>query len=218
MPRNKKKNYSLIDLLEHNLYEKELPDDEQEKPAEDEPDSETTEKDQERKTKDIEDIEKDDLEYDEEFSEKEVAASIKLNDNSKEGGGQIKLVDFKELSTLGSIEKILGLFKIDPKKDRGQFKDQIEISISSPIADFKSEQYVIRLMDGIGEISVYKEGGYSNTITKTGSGETMAAATDQNLSGEEEQEIDLSYMKALNFEFRQAVKNEYFSRVIARGE
>lgn len=221
------KQSSLRDLIARGLNEQE-DESSAEKEASPEPDSqdsEITQKDKDRKNKDLNDIDKDDLEYDDEFEDEDVAASFKLNDNTKKGGGQIKMVTFKRLSTISSIEDILKVFDIQPDNIEGVFENQLEITIGSPLNDFKDEQYVVRLMDGAGELSIYRKN-FDHTITKQGTGTptNMASAAQQGLGdeGEETQQtekpIDLSYLTALNYEFQQAVKNEYFSRILAKGE
>lgn len=219
---------SLRDLIARGLYEQEgdTPPENQESDAAPEPedqDSEVTQKEKERKRKDLSDIDKDDLEYDDEFEDGDVAISLKLNDNNKRGGGQIKMVTFKRLSTITAIEDMLKLFNIQPDRIEGVFENQLEITISSPLNDFKDEQYIVRLMDGAGELAIYKES-FDHTITKHGVGAptTMATAAQQGLDGQEaeqpEKPIDLSYLPALNYEFQQAVKDEYFNRILAKGE
>lgn len=200
----------LDELLESTLFEQE--------PEKDEEDVEK---------KDIEDIEKKDLggedgEDEEKPDEEDVVVAIKFDDNA-EGGGQIKLIDRKKLSSINSIESILKLFKIDPDKVPAGFKDKIEITINSPLSDFKEEEYIVTLMDKIGQIAV-RRSDFKTTITKKSAGggnlgqevQQSVGAGEEEIEKPTEKEVDLSYLPELEVEFTKAVKNEFFDRVLGR--
>lgn len=222
MPREKR--FKLSRVFKSNLYEEEdlddLEDNEEDIEDESDDDTEDTKKDKDVKNKEIKDIDKSDLEDEENVKDEDVAVSLKLNDNVEQGG-QIKLVSFKRLSTLVNIEGLLSYFDINPENVSSIFKDAMLITIQSPLNDFKNEQYIIKLMDGIGEIIIHRQD-FNNTITKMGTGATipMDQAVQQQTGDEETAEvakpIDLSYLPALNFEFKRSVKNEFFDRILAR--
>lgn len=181
-----------------------------------------SEKDQELKNKDLGDVDKDDLE-DDDIEEGDVAISVTLNDNLK-GGGKIKLVSFRQLPSLTTVEALLRLFDIDPEKTPPSFKDMLEITIRSPLADFVNQTYEIRLMDGYGELSINRPD-FNKTISKTAPGANMQQAvqaqtspegSEQPAQPEQQQQINLGYLSALNYEFRQSVKNEFFNRILAK--
>lgn len=179
------------------------------------------EKDKDTETKDIKDVEKQDLDEpeEEEPEEEEIAVSVKYNDNDQKGG-QIKLISYKRLNSLNSIESTLKLFNIDPDKVAPDFKDKIEITINSPVPDFKEEEYIITLMDKSGEISIYRSD-FKTTIEKQSTG-NLEQAVQQNIGGGEQPEtevpaetgIDLSYLPELNNVFRKTIKNEFFDRIL----
>lgn len=129
-----------------------------------------------------------------------VVVSVKLNDNTKGGSGQIKLLGLKKLGGINKIEDLIKLFDINPDNIKNVFKDRMEITIMSPLKEFKDDVYIIRLMHGIGELYIKKGDKINNTITKYGKGTT--------------EEVDLSYLDDLNLEFKQAVKNGLFDRII----
>ena len=158
----------LDELIEHTLFE--APEDEQdEKPEETEQPKNVKPKDEkEAKKKSIEQTDKDDLKDEEEPEDKEVAVSVKMN-RGAEGAGQIKLIDYQKLSSLTSIESLLKLFDIDPDKAPPGFKDKMEITINSPLKDFKEEEYNITLMDKIGQIAIRRPD-FKTTITKKSTG------------------------------------------------
>lgn len=221
MPQSRR---SLIGLISKNLYEQDEQDDQDDNlNPQDDQENQVSQKEKEKQSKNISDIDKDDLEQDDEFDESDVAVSLKLNDNTKTGGGKIKLVTFKRLTTLTKIEDILELLNVPTQNIQGVFEDQLEITIGSPLSDFKDQQYIVRLMDGAGEIAIYRGEGFNSTITKHGTGSPssdLGSAAQQGLEGEEtpEKQIDLSYLPALNYEFQQAVKDEFFNRILAKGE
>lgn len=213
-------------LLETTLFEQpeepeqEEPDTTKEKPKEVEAD-----KDQDVKKKDLADVDKKDLddeEDEEEANDEDVVVSVKLNDNV-EKGGQIKLVNSKKLTGLNSIESILKLFKIDPENVSPDFKDKIELTINSPLQDFKEHEYVLTLMDKIGQLSISRPD-FKTTITKKSKGNLQQAVQqgvgEAPAEGEEatkpEEQIDLSYLPELDSEFLRAVKNEFFDRILER--
>jgi len=212
-------------LLDNYLFEQpEEEEPEEEKPAKKDPNLSTVEKEKDVEEKDIEDVDKDDLDNEEgdETPEGDVVASIKLNNNI-EGGGQIKLIDKKKISSLTSIETILSMFKIDPENPAKGFKDKMEITINSPLSDFKEHEYVITLMDKIGQLSISRPD-FKTTITKksTGMGGNLGQAVEQGVGepGEEaekpEEQVDISYLPELDSEFLKAVKNEFFDKILER--
>lgn len=207
------KKYRLDKVLKNNL-------------SENEKDKEKTqyEKDKDVEEKDIEDVEKDDLDDEEnEIEDEEVAVSITMNAKS-DGGGKIKLVPFKNLTNLMTIENILSLFKIDPSQSDKDFENKIELTIRSPLTDFKDEKYVIRLMNGTGEITVNK-----SNLNQTFSKKSKALNTNlqqainqqvgqdqtQQEPEEEKNKVDLSYLPDLNYDFQKSVKREFFDRITA---
>lgn len=216
---NKKKSVPMSEAIDIYLFEQE-PEGQEEEPEEQETNQQTSDvaqKDKDRETKELDDIEKDDLDYDDEFEDGDVAISVKLNDNVQKGG-EIKLVSFQRLSTINKIEDLLKLFNIDQNKVADAFENQLELTIQSPLSDFENEKYIVRLMDGSGEISIQRDD-FNKTISKSGTGgANLGTATQQQLGGEEEQErqIDLTYLPALNFEFKEAVGDEFFSRILAK--
>lgn len=183
----------------------------------------TVDKEKDTKEKDLEDVEKNDLGDEEETPSGDVVASIKLN-NNVEGGGQIKLIEKNKISGLTSIENILSMFKIDPENPAKGFKNKIEITINSPLSDFKEHEYTITLMDKIGQLSISRPD-FKTTITKksTGMGGNLGQAVEQGV-GEEpeeaaekpEEQVDLSYLPELDSEFLKAVKNEFFDKILER--
>jgi hypothetical protein len=188
---------------------------------EDKPETEV-EKDKDKETKDIEDVEKQDLDEpeEEEPEEEEIAVSIKYNDNDKRGG-QIKLINYKRLSSLNSIESLLGLFDIDPENVAPDFQDKIQITINSPLSDFKEEEYIINLMDKSGEISIYRPD-FKTTIEKQSKGNLeqvvqQGTAEPGTEAAKPKKEIDLGYLPELNVVFRRTVKNEFFDRILDKG-
>lgn len=192
------------------------PDQQEDDTKDDQTANTAAEKEQELKSKDLDDVDKDDLE-DDEVEEGDVAVSIALNDNMQ-GGGKIKLVSFRQLPSLTTIESILKLFDLDPNKVPPNFKDMLELTIKSPLADFTNQIYEIRLMDGYGELSINRPD-FSKTINKTAPGANMQQAVQNQMGGEgeqPEQQINLGYLPALNYEFRQTVKNEFFNRILAK--
>jgi len=232
-----KKTYRVDKVLERNLNEQdpfpeEIDDEEDEEQKKGKQEKSKQEKEKEKEQKDISDVDKTDMEDDEDsetVEDEEVAVSITMNADAA-SGGQIKLVPFKKLSSLVSIESILRLFNIDPENIDEGFKDRLEISIKSPITDFKDEEYIIRLMDMIGEISIQKEG-FSKTLTKKSAPNTnlQQAVTQQiGTPGEEgsaeigseeetkpEKAINLDYLPDLNYDFKKSVKNEFFDRILS---
>jgi hypothetical protein len=214
----KNKAVPLSDAINKYLYEQE------DAPAEDEESDENipkesnkTSKEKEIKDQEISSIEKSDLEDDEEFEEGDVAVSVKLNNNTKTAG-EIKLIPFSRLSTMTKIEDLISLFNIEPEKISGAFEDQLAISLQSPASGFESEKYIIRLMDGLGEIVIDRDN-FHKTISKQGSGvSNLGQATQKELGGdeEEEQQVDLSYLEILNYEFKRFIKDEFFARLLQR--
>lgn len=209
------KSVPLSEALSKHLQE-ETPDEETERTETDSHEGENKEKEKEKDNINIGDIEKDDLDYDSEFEDSDVAIAIKLNNNT-DTSGEIRLVPFKRLSTISKIEDLIGLFNIDPTNMAGAFEDQLTLTIQSPLKDFEDEKYIIRLMDGMGEISINRDE-FSKTISKQGTEVTnLDQASSKGLEGEEEKkEIDLSYLEMLNYEFRRMVKDEFFSRVLTK--
>lgn len=214
-------NKRLDELINQTLYEQEPDKDEEE---EDTTDTDTKEKSQKEKDKDVDKkniskIEKKDLEDD---ATEDVVVAIKFDDN-KEEGGQIKLLDAEKLSSMTSIENILKLFDVNPDKVPEGFKDKIEITINSPLSDFKDDEYKIQLMDKIGQISI-KRPDFKTTITKKSKG-NLEQAVQQAVGGTEGEEakeekpaeqVDLSYLPELDVEFARAIKSEFFDRIIQR--
>lgn len=203
-------NINMYKAIQLYLYEQEDDDNDDEKQ-----DDTPNEKEQEVQSKDLSDVDKDDLE-DDDIEEGDVAVSITLNDNLQ-GGGKIKLVSFRRLPAISSIESILKLFDFDANNMPDTFKDMVQITIRSPLADFVNESYEIRLMDGTGEIEIERPD-LSKTISKTSpGGMNMQQAVQDQVDGEEPaQQINLGYLPELNYEFRQAVKNEFFNRILAK--
>jgi hypothetical protein len=214
-------------LLDNYLFEQpEEEEPEEESPVtKKNPNLSTAEKEKDVKEKDLEDVDKKDLGDKEEDDEEEATkgdtvASIKLNNNI-EGGGQIKLIDKNKISSLISIENILTMFKIDAENPAKGFKDKMEITINSPLSDFKEHEYVITLMDKIGQLSISRPD-FKTTITKksTGMGGNLGQAVEQGVGEEPEEaakpEVDLSYLPELNSEFLKAVKNEFFDKILER--
>ena len=219
------KKYRVDKVLKSNLNEEEL-ESEPEIDTNNRKDKKTQiEKEKEVEKKDIKDVEKDDLD-DEEYDSvdrSEVAASAILNADAS-SGGTIKLIPFQKLSSIISIESLLKLFNINPDNVESGFQDKLEITIRSPLADFKEEKYIIRLMDAIGEIYIHR-GDLDYTITKKSTGATtsLQQAVDQQINTEEpseeenqeEESIDLSYLPELNFAFKKSVKDEFFNRILS---
>jgi len=222
-------NKRLDELIAQTLYEQE--------PEEEEDDTDATKdtSDKDVKNKENKDVDKKELsnvdkkdlddEEGEETDDEEVVAAIKFDDN-KEEGGQIKLLNAEKLSSMTSIENILKLFKIDPEKVPEGFKDKMEITINSPLSDFKDDEYKILLMDKIGQISI-KRPDFKTTITKKSKGNLGQEVQNQMGGGEEvpgaegaeekpAEEVDLSYLPELDTEFARAVKNEFFDRILQR--
>jgi hypothetical protein len=210
-------------LIENTLYEQPEEETPEEEEGDKEPEETGAEKEQEKDTKDIKDVEKSDLDDEEEEPEdEEIAVSIKFNDND-EKGGDIKLVSYRRLSAINSIESILKLFDIDPNNIPADFKDKIEITINSPVADFKDEEYKITLRDKSGEVSVYRPD-FKTSIEKQS--KTPLGQAVQQAVGEpgaeapappEKPPIDLSYLPELETVFRRTVKNEFFDRILDKG-
>lgn len=215
------KNKQLDKVLTNTLYEE--PEDISTDDKEDSDKNTEVEKDQEKKTKNIKDVDKEDLEDKEvDPDNEEVAVSIKLNDND-DAGGSIKLISYKRLGAMNSIESLLKLFDIDPEKVSSTFKDRLEITINSPISDFKDQEYKISLMDKTGEISINRPD-FKTSIEKH-STVPMGQAVQQSV-GEpgieqttepEEESIDLGYLPELNLVFRRTIKNEFFDRILEKG-
>jgi hypothetical protein len=124
---------------------------------------------------------------------------------------------------LVNIAAVLKLFNNDPDDVDNDFKDRLELTIKSPLSSFKDEEYTIRIMDKIGEISVNRKG-FNKTISKKSNpanNTNLQQAVDQQISGEEEQgqeepeteRIDLSYLPDLDYEFKKIIKNEFFDRI-----
>lgn len=215
-----KKTYRIDRVLEGNLNEQDVDPDEENK-EEKEPKKSKYEKDKETERKDIEDVDKDDLEDEEKsdtIEDEEVAVAITKNAMNNE----IKLISFKRLSSLVSIESILKLFNINPNKVESGFEEKMEISIKSPLPDFSDQEYKIRLMDKIGEISIKKEG-FNQTLTKKSPATTtlQQAVTQQvgdETAAEKESEktetVNLDYLPDLNYDFKKSIKNEFFDRII----
>jgi hypothetical protein len=217
----------LDELITQTLYEQD--------PEEEEDDTDTSDKDAKNKEKD-KDVDKkelssvdkkdlDDEEGNETDDDEEIVAAIKFDDN-KEEGGQIRLLNAEKLSSMTSIENILKLFKIDPENVPQGFKDKMEITINSPLSDFKDDEYKILLMDKIGQISI-KRPDFKTTITKKSKGNLGQEVQNQIGGGEEvpgaegaeekpAEEVDLSYLPELDTEFARAVKAEFFDRILQR--
>jgi hypothetical protein len=176
--------------------------------------------DEDLEKKDMKDIDKDDLDQEETPEGADIAVSIKINDNV-EKGGKIKLIDRKKLTGITSIESILKLFDVDAEKVPEGFKDKMEITINSPLGDFKDQEYIITLMDKIGQLSISRPD-FKNTITKKSKGNleqaVQAGVGEQPAETEQEPEeqIDLSYLPELESEFLRAVKSEFFDRILER--
>lgn len=194
---------TLNELINKSLYEE---------------DNEPNTDDQELASKDLSDVDREDLE-DTEVEEEDVAVSVKLNKNVDKSG-QIELVDYTTLSTLNSIESILDLFDIKTEDIHKLFEKQLVLTIQSPIRDFKDEKYIIRLMDGMGQITIERED-LHKTIEKKGTGQstTMDQAVQQQVSGEEgtqepQEQIDISYLDTLNYEYKRFIKDEFFERIL----
>lgn len=192
--------------------------DDEETNQKDDPAGDTAaEKDSDLKNKNISDVEKDDLE-DDDIEQGDVAVSITLNDNLRDGG-KIKLVSFRQLPSLSSVESILKLFDFDSNNVTPEFKNVLEITIKSPLPDFSDEMYEIRLMDGSGEISISRPE-FNKTISKTAPGSNMQQAVQSQVGPEGEQQtepqVNLGYLQALNYEFRQSIKNEFFNRILSK--
>lgn len=213
-------------LIEGTLYEQpEEPDLDDEEEKDKEPDDTESEREKEKDTKDIKDVEKDDLDDEEEEPEdKEIAASVKLNDNDQQGGG-IKLISYQRLGSLTTIESLLELFDIDSENVGPEFKKRLELTINSPVSDFKDHEYKISLMDKAGEISINRPD-FKTSIEKQ-STVPMGQAVQQAVGepgveqGQPEQPeqpaIDLSYLPELNTVYRRTIKNEFFDRILEKG-
>lgn len=199
----------------------EAPDDDQD--IEDEPEETEAEKEKEAETKDLKDMDDDDLEAtdDEEPEDEEIAASIKLNNNDQKGG-DIKLISYGRLSSLNTIESLLELFDIDPNNVADIFKNRLELTINSPVSDFKDQEYKISLMDKAGEISINRPD-FKTSIEKQSTSQ-MGQAVQQAVGepgAEPEQQaqppVDLNYLPELNIVFRRTIKNEFFDRILEKG-
>ena len=210
-------------LIEGNLYEQPEDADADLDDENDEPSDTEAEREQEKDTKDIKDVDKDDLDdEDEEPEDEEVAASIKFNNNDQKGG-DIKLISYGRLGSLNSIESILELFDIDPDNVAEDFKNRIELTINSPLSDFKDQEYKITLADHTGEISINRPD-FKTSIEKQ-STTPMGQAVQQAVGepGAEqapqpaEKGIDLGYLPELNTVFRRTIKNEFFDRILEKG-
>lgn len=213
-------------LIERTLYEApEEPDlDDEEKDKE--PEETEAEKDKEKDTKNIKDVDQDDLDDEDadEPEDEEIAASVKLNDNDQEGGG-IKLISYRRLGAFNTIESLLDLFDIDTEAVPKDFKDRIELTINSPVSDFKDQEYKIVLMDKAGEISINRPD-FKTSIEKQ-STVPMQQAVQQSVgepgteTAEPEQPeqpaIDLGYLPELNTVYRRTIKNEFFDRILEKG-
>lgn len=219
---NKKR---LDKLLESTLFEQ--PEDDIEDSEEDKEEKTKSEKDTERKTKEIKDIDKEDVEDDNDDDEatedEEIAVSVKLNDNDR-AGGDIKLINFKRLNTFNTIESLLEIFDIDPDEIAGDFKNKIEISIKSPVDDFKDEEYKIILRDRSGEIAIDRPNLKTSIEkqSKTPMGQAVQQATAEPgveteiQPAESEAQADLSYLAELNPVFTKTIKSEFFDRILRK--
>jgi len=208
-----KKNVPLSAAIDKYLFEEDM--DEPDNNIKKEPEGEASKKEKEKDDANISDLEKNDLNYDDEFEDQDVAISVKLNNNSDKAG-EIKLIPFKRLSTLSKIEDLIALFNIKPEEISGTFGDQMTLTIQSPLNDFEDEKYTIRLMDGIGEITIFRSE-LNKTVTKQGT-ETanLNQAAEKGLEGEKEKQVDLSYLKMLNYEFKRLIKDEFFTKVLSK--
>jgi len=207
-------------ILTNTLYEEE-PDTEEDDDQEDQ--DTQLDKDKEKETKNIKDVEKDDLEDDDDQPiDDEIAASIKLNDNDQKGGS-IKLISYKRLESMNSIESLLALFDIDPENVSSTFKNRLELTINSPVSGFKDETYKISLMDKTGEISINRPN-LKTTIEKHSTTQ-MGQAVQQSVGepGVDQQEpaeqesINLEYLPDLNLVYRRTIKSEFFDRILNKG-
>lgn len=209
-------------LIENTLYEQPEDLDVENKDKEPEETETEVEKEKEKETKDIKDIDKDDLDAEEDEPEdEEVAASVKLNDNDQKGG-DIKLINYKRLGSLNTIESLLKLFDIDTENVPADFKDRIELTINSPATDFKDQEYKITLMDKSGEISINRPD-FKTSIekqSKVSMGQAVQQAVGEPGAESEQQAqppIDLSYLPELNSVYRRTIKNEFFDRILEKG-
>jgi hypothetical protein len=244
------KKVRLFDAIESNLYdkklkyvvEKEKPKDEPEKetieeqdeaaaPGEeekpenepkkkkksskDEPDPEEDQKD--REEKELGDIDKDDMEDDEKPDKGETVISSNLN-------GKIKFLDAEEASDIFNIESILTLYKIeDPSNIDPRYGKKIEITLKSPLSDYRDYKYVVKLMEAIGEVQVFRPG-FNQTFQAKAPLQTMAGAAQQQLepgATEAPQEVEqpqglniTGYLDELNRLFQNLVKKEFFDRIL----
>lgn len=214
-------------LLESTLFEQpeDNTEDSEEDSEEDDEEKTKSEKDTERKTKEIKDIDKEDVEDeedDEATGDEEIAVSVKLNDNDRTGG-DIKLINFKRLNTFNTIESLLEIFDINPDEVAGDFKNKIEISIKSPVADFKDEEYKVILRDRSGEIVINRPDLKTSIEkqSKTPMGQAVQQATAEpgveaeTQPIESEAQADLSYLAELNPVFTKTIKSEFFDRLLS---
>ncbi len=117
---------------------------------------------------------------------------------------------------MNSIESLLKLFNLSADQNPEPFKNMVQLTIRSPLADFTDEVYEIRLMDGNGEISIQRPE-LNTTISKKSATMNMQQAVQGQMGGEEETPpANLGYLPELNYEFRQAVKNEFFNRILSK--
>jgi len=232
------------DVLNANLTEAEVEPEIKKKKQDDEKDSEKIKDQDDRKEKDISDLDKDDMDDEEARpDEEDVAVSITMNDNVDKGG-QIRFVNFTKLATLTSIEACLKLFKIDPDNVDKAFDDMLQLTFRSPIKDFSEEEYEVKLMDMLGEITVHRPD-YNTTITKKSVDITppeepttdLNQTVQNNVAGQQENPeagennenppeeqppvknteeggINLDYLNELDDVFRKVVYNEFFNRIL----
>jgi hypothetical protein len=171
---------------------------------------------QERKEKDIGDIERDDM-VDEKPDEGETVVSINLN-------GKIKFLDAREISDIFNVESILQLYKIDdPSNIDEKYGKKIEITMNSPLSDYRDYKYTIKLMEAIGEIQVFRPG-FSQAFQAKAPLQNMAGAAQQQLQPgaqgaetgvEEKRGLNISgYIDELNGLFATLVKQEFIDRIL----
>ena len=199
--------------------EEEKPEDEpkkkKKKSSKNEPDPEEGQKD--REEKELGDIDKDDMEDDEKPDKGETVISSNLN-------GKIKFFDAEEASDIFNIESVLSLYKIeDPANIDPRYGKKIEITLKSPLSDYRDYKYVVKLMEAIGEIQVFRPG-FNQTFQAKAPLQTMAGAAQQQLAPgaegappevEQPQGLNIAgYLDELNRLFQKLIKQEFIDRIL----
>lgn len=203
-----------IEEQDEEIAQEEKPEEEKKKGNKNDPDPEEDQKD--REEKELEDIDKDDMEDDEKPDKGETVISANLN-------GKIKFFDSEEASDIFNIESLLTLYKIDdPANIDKKYGKKIEITIKSPLSDYRDYKYVVKLMEAIGEIQVFRPG-FNQTFQAKAPLQNMAGAAQQQLEPgaaeapkvEEPEGLNITgYLDELNRLFQNLIKKEFLDRIL----